>query len=146
MPKGIYPANRINEIRKAKVKQAMLQGKPYTQALREGGYTEGSAHKSSVMPVVKVCKAEIEAEFKLSNVTVENVLKRLDYIEELALKKGDFATATRCEELKGKYLAMFTDKVKNEGGNITQIVIKLPPEENNADRISMHRKLKESVS
>jgi hypothetical protein len=28
----------------------------------------------------------------------------------MAAQAGDFSTATRCEELKGKYLAMFTDK------------------------------------
>lgn len=111
MPKGIYPGNGINAIRKAKVKEAMLQGKPYTQALRDGGYTEGSAHKSSVMPVVKVCEREILEEFK-SKVTVDYVLSNLFEDRKLAKAKDDIATATRVDELLGKYLAMFKDKTE----------------------------------
>ncbi len=107
MPKG------INSIRKLKVKQSILKGNSYNQALRDGGYTEGSAHKSSVMPVVKVCQQEILAEFR-EKVTVEYVLNNLYEDRILAKKKGDIATATRVDELLGKYLAMFTDKTENK--------------------------------
>ena len=31
---------------------------------------------------------------------------------ELARKKGDISTMTRCDELLGKYLALFTDKTE----------------------------------
>ena len=44
----------------------------------------------------------------------------------LAKKKKDIATMTRADELLGKYLAMFTDKVKSD------ISVATTPEEHQA--------------
>ena len=102
----------IDKLRKAKVKQARLQGKSNAQALREAGYSDSTAKHNvdSGNKLLKAVLAEIEAEWKLSDVTVDSVLKELEAIQEAAFKKGDNATAGRMAELKGKYLAMFTDK------------------------------------
>jgi roadblock/LC7 domain-containing protein len=59
---------------------------------------------------VKQCQRELIAEFKASGVTAEKVLADLEHTRLLALTKEDYATATRCAELQGKYIAMFTDK------------------------------------
>ena len=102
----------INPIRKAKVKQSLLAGNSIRQALKDGGYAPGTQrgkNNGTTTPVVKVCQAEIQADIK-KQITVESVLKGLCHIQDLALREKDFSTATRCEELKGKWLDMFTDK------------------------------------
>lgn len=104
-------AKGIDKIRKGIVKRELLNGKPGYKALMEAGYSEASAkHHLKRMPVYKCVLSEIEAEFKESSVTPEQVLCNLEALKRMAIDKQDYATATRCEELKGKYLAMFTDK------------------------------------
>ena len=101
----------INPIRKALVKQSLIQGKSIRQSLKDAGYSERTAHghADKDFPVVSACNAEIQADIK-KQITVESVLKGLCHIQDLALREKDFSTATRCEELKGKWLDMFTDK------------------------------------
>ena len=41
---------------------------------------------------------------------MEQVVKELDEVRAMALDVGDLSTAGRMTELKGKYLAIFTDK------------------------------------
>ena len=102
----------LNPIRKALVKKSLLKGKPIREALKDGGYSEAyqrGHNNGTTNPVVKSCQEEIERDIK-KEITVETVLKQLTYIQSLAIQDKDFSTATRCEELKGKWLAMFTDK------------------------------------
>jgi len=47
-------------------------------------------------------------------------LRGIETVKELALKCNDLSTAGRMEELKGKYLAMFTDKKIVDAHIITQ--------------------------
>lgn len=107
----------INPIRKAKVKQAILQGKPFNQALREAGYTEGSAHKSSVMPVVKVCRDEIRQAMDKVAVSDEYVLEGLKREAETAKNSSDRIAAL---SWLGKYRAMFTEKHLVDANIITK--------------------------
>ena len=102
----------INPIRKARVKRARLKGKSKRASLLEGGYSEATAsHHANSMTVLNCVDAEIIKDIQ-NKVTIDSVLSNLSIIEELAKTKNDYATATRCEELKGKWLAMFTDKNK----------------------------------
>ena len=110
--------NKINPIRKSKVKSKLKSGMNAKQAMIEAGYSVNTAIKSTANKVVKVSQAEIAAELKASDVTVEFVLKRLNEDRELALEKGDLSTATRVDELIGRYIAMFTDK--KEVKDVTQ--------------------------
>jgi len=102
----------INKVRQQLVKMNLKAGKSARQALKDAGYKNSTAHKSTYNKVVKVSMDEINKEFKASELKAEDILNNLNYIKELAINKGDLATATRCEELKGKYLAMFTDKAQ----------------------------------
>jgi hypothetical protein len=45
-----------------------------------------------------------------NGITVDTTLSKLEHTGILALEKGDLSTATRCWELQGKFLAMFTDR------------------------------------
>ena len=112
----------INPIRKARVKQSLLKGNSIATALKDGGYAPGTQrgkNNSTTTPVVKVCMEEIMRDLKESDITVEYVLNNLKEDRDLAKAKGDFATATRCDELYGKFLAMFTDKVQIKSNKLS---------------------------
>ena len=55
--------------------------------------------------------ARIAEYAKVVRVEIGKVLSDLEHTRLLALAAGDWSTATRCSELQGKHLAMFTDKV-----------------------------------
>ena len=101
----------INPIRKALLKKSILRnkGKNIKGAMIEAGYAESTAKRSNANKSVQIITAEIERDIT-KEITVKSVLESLKRIQTLALSKGDFSTATRCEELCGKWLAMFTDK------------------------------------
>ncbi len=46
-------------------------------------------------------------------VTTSSVLANLDHDRQMARKNHQYSVATRCTELEGKYLAMFTDNISN---------------------------------
>ena len=100
----------INPIRKAKLKQGILKGKSYRQALEDAGYSKITAHNSGNTKAVKVCKKEIAEEFRLSKITPEYVLSRLDNIANTARNASD---KNRSLELLGRYLALFKDSQIN---------------------------------
>lgn len=102
----------INPIRKARLKKELLNpdNRSISSALIKAGYAKASAEgKSGAMAVVKVCQAEILRDI-LKETTVKSVLEELDEIKVLSKQEKDYSTAARCIELKGKHLAMFTDK------------------------------------
>ena len=110
-------AKQIDPIKKERYKRARLGEKGISKALciskslLEAGYSEKTAfHKQNDLKLVKVVEAELRAEFKASDVTVESVLRELEEIKQLAMQKKDYATAKECSIWKGKYLAMFTEK------------------------------------
>ena len=102
---------RLNPIRKSLLKKSLLQGKSIRQSMKDAGYSERTAHGNCDRnePLVKSCIEEIQDDIK-KKITVEKVLKGLEQIREKAYQDKDYSTATRCEELQGKYLAMFTDR------------------------------------
>lgn len=91
----------------------------WDMALRESGYADKYVvnhakhlwEKSEVQEQIKtaIAKRDVKRE-----VTREEVLEDLRRIQQLAEDKGDLATAARCAELKGKTLALFTDKIQGE--------------------------------
>ena len=100
-------SKQIDKLKKAKFKASRLQNKSIAQSLRDSGYSEATAHKSSVNTVVKVCEQELLEEFKATSITVEYVLGGLKKEAEQAKNAAD---RIRAFELLGKYQAMFTDK------------------------------------
>ena len=135
MPKTIDPV-KIGLVKKAK-----LKGLTDKAALLEAGYAETTAghNISPYNKLLKTVREQIEREFKLSNVTVEQVLKEIDTVRELAIKCDDLSTAGRMSELKGRYLAMFTDKMKVDNTIITKadqgIIDQYMPNTSNSSRL-----------
>src|SRR3990167_564711 len=105
---------KINPIRKALLKKNLLEypEKSIAENLISAGYAPKSAiGKSGAMTVVKVCQKEIVADIK-KQITVESVLKSIQNIKSLAIADKDFSTATRCDELCGRWLAMWRDRLE----------------------------------
>ena len=96
----------INKTKKLMVKQSILKGKSYKQAVLDAGYAPASAHNATQLGVVKQCIDEIEASIR-DKVTVDYVLSKLLKEVETAKKSSDRIQATT---QLGKYLAMFTEK------------------------------------
>jgi len=112
--KKINMPGRINPVRKALLKKALLKypEKSIAENLISAGYAPKSAiGKSGAMKVVQVCRAEIEQDIK-KQITVESVLKSIQNIKGLAIADKDFSTATRCDELCGRWLAMWRDRLE----------------------------------
>ncbi len=110
---------QIDKLKRLKYKENRLKGNNIKQSLIKSGYAIASAiGRNSSLSVVKVCEREIYEEFKASSVTIDLVISRLNEDRLLAISKQDYATATRVDELLGKYLAMFVDKTENKNVNI----------------------------
>lgn len=133
MPKITNPVT-INKIRKG-----LLERKPDNQVLIEAGLSKQTAnHKAGQCEILKVVKSRIVQELKESDVTVQLILNNLYEDRELARKKKDIATMTRCDELLGKYLAMFTDKIKPEGDFLppTYVINTIQMKEKQGDKLT----------
>jgi len=106
---------RIDKLRKVKYKASRLQGNSIAQALRDSGYSEGVARKSSFNAVVKVSEREIMNTLKASDLSVDWVVGKLNTeLENIHAKSSD---RVRILELLGKYLNMFKD------ANTTQTIV-----------------------
>src|SRR3990167_10385689 len=102
----------INPVRKALLKKGLLDPtKTIKQALLDAGYAQSTAENSSAVSSVKVCQREIEKDIK-KLITVDSVLKSIQHIKSLAIADRDFSTATRCDELCGRWLAMWRDRLE----------------------------------
>ena len=106
---------RIDKIKKAKYKQARLEGKSQKQALLDAGYKLSTAIQSSSMSIVKQSEKEILSTLKASDLSVDWVVGKLNTeLENIHAKSSD---RIRILELLGKYLSMFKD------ANTTQVAI-----------------------
>jgi len=103
----------VNPIRKAFLKKFLIKSKgtKIKEAMINAGYTKSTAERVGANTSVKIVQAEIERDI-LKETTVKRVIEELDEIRDLALKNKDYSTATRCSELKGKWLAMFSEKTE----------------------------------
>ncbi len=116
----MFSPRKVNPIRKAKYKKSRLRGKSVKQSLLDAGYAKSSAQScNSNMAVVKLCDDEIARSFKLIELTPEKVLSEIEALQARAIKEGDNATVTKLLDMKGRYLAMFTDKKQIETKDLT---------------------------
>lgn len=91
-----------------------------TRAAIAAGYNKKSARKMGCENVTKPdIQAAIEKARNLSarriNKTSDMVMADIEETRLQALEAGQYSAATRCSELQGKHLAMFTDKVQHSG-------------------------------
>jgi len=100
----------IDVIKQHKVTQSLLKGLSARQALKNAGYKDNTVKHSTGMSVVKRGIKTVLAKIQKKDITVEYVLNNLYEDRQLSLKKKDYSTVVKTDELLGKYLAMFTDR------------------------------------
>ena len=126
--------NKVNKVKKARVKANLLKGDNYKDAMLNAGYSERTANNGKDVPVIREAISEIERDIQ-KEITIKKVLENLDEDRELAREKNDISTMKAVDELYGRYLAMFTDKVKNE----SQIELSAKEREDLIAQILKHR-------
>ena len=105
-----------NPIIIAKIRKGILEGKPDNQIIIDAGLSIQTAnHRAKYCKTLKIVKNSIIKELKESDITIQLIINRLNEDRELARKKKDISTMKECDIWLGKYLAMFTDKIKQEG-------------------------------
>ena len=90
-----------------------------TTSAIEAGYAEDSARTQAWRMLKKEHIKKRIRELNDKNmednmVTVGSVLANLDHDRQMARKNHQYSVATRCTELQGKYLAMFTDNIADK--------------------------------
>lgn len=91
-----------------------------TEAARRAGYRGGDDTMRNVGTrnlANAHIKSEIDRRLKAAtisaDITVEKVLRDLEMQRLGAIEDKNWAAATRCSELHGKYLKMFTDRIEH---------------------------------
>ena len=64
-----------------------------------------------------------------TGITAEKVLKRIDRIAAMSEETGDMQAALRANELLGKHLKLFTDKIEQSGSMSFTVVTNVPNED-----------------
>ena len=104
-------SKQIAPIKYHKVKQALLKGASGSEALLAAGYSKSVAnHHLNKMTVYNRVLEDILSEMETNDITPKKVIANIECIKRLSIQKGDYSNATKCEELKGRWLAMFTDR------------------------------------
>lgn len=91
-----------------------------TEAARRAGYKGNDKTLQSVgkenlaKPLIRAqIDKRLEAALSGADVTVEAVLRRLSVIGDKAMEEGQYSAASKCAELHGKYLKMFTERIEH---------------------------------
>ncbi|MHC4637817.1 MAG: terminase small subunit [Planctomycetota bacterium] len=90
-----------------------------TKSAEEAGYAEKSARTQAWRMlrkehIKKRIRELYDKNMEENMVTVGSVLANLDHDRQMARKNHQYSIATRCTELEGKYLAMFTDNINQK--------------------------------
>lgn len=90
------------------------------EAVRRAGYRGSDATLRSIAsqnltkPNIKARIEKLKAKaLSGADVTIEKTLRNLVVIGEKALEAGKYSAAAKCEELKGKYLKMWTERIEH---------------------------------
>ena len=90
-----------------------------TKSAIEAGYAEDSARTQAWRMlrkehIKKRIRELYDKNMEENMVTTNSVLANLDHDRQMARKNRQYSVATRCTELQGKYLAMFTDNIADK--------------------------------
>lgn len=117
-PKKGKPEKPFTQKQAAFIKAYTTPGKTYrnaTLSAEEAGYANPEVNGSQILRNHRV-REEIErilnAAKREAVVTAAGVLREIEETRQKALAKEQYSTALKASELKGKTLAMFTDRVE----------------------------------
>ena len=90
-----------------------------TKSAEEAGYAENSARTQAWRMlrkehIKKRIRELYDKNMEENMVTTGSVLANLSHDRQMARKNRQYSVATRCTELQGKYLAMFTDNIADK--------------------------------
>ena len=125
-----------------------------TDAARRAGY-KGNDNTLGTVGFETMLKPAIRADIDRrmaialsgADITVENTLKRLTMLGEMAEEAGQYASAVRCAELQGKYLNMWTertDHVEDIEDISTEELLRLIHEIAESGDVDLHKLISES--
>lgn len=112
-------ANKVAKHKILGVKQELLKNKTYKEAMMNNGYSEKTANNGADTKVIQEAQDEIIRDLKKQDVTTESVRLNLQENRELAKKKGDISAMNRADELLGKMITAFTDKLEHKDTSLT---------------------------
>ena len=160
MPKGIYKRKSAAEVDKNSIQclkykdmaiEFIKQGYNNIRGIYHKYYPNASDESIDTVAYQLLDNLRFQAmleeawqEIKREDLNIAQTVIQTLY--NIAIKGKKEADRINAASWLGKCEAMFTDKVKNEGGLITQIVIKLPSEDIDANRISIDSEAGKSVS
>jgi hypothetical protein len=99
---------QVDKLKKAIYKESRKKGKSIAKSMVEAGCPETTAyHDSKNSSLVKLGEAELMAEVKASDISVDWVVSKLN--QELVSIHAKSSDRVRILELLGKYLNMFKD-------------------------------------
>ena len=131
-------SKQIDTIKLIKYKNSRLKGNSKSKALIDSGTKPNTANAHcSDYEVVKRGEIEIKNEFKLENLTANSVMSSIALGKQLALTKSDLTNYAVFCKLEGQYLALFTDKYKQEGD--------LPPPNYIINTINTNKDIKRDI-
>lgn len=91
-----------------------------TQAAIRAGYSPKTSNEQASALLAKpnirsYCDELIEKKRMISNINADTILRNIERIASTAEKTGDNSAALKGNELLGKYLKLFTDKIEQSG-------------------------------
>jgi len=126
-------AKQVDQLKKERYKQERLKGNSIVKSLENSGYAPSTARQSSFITASKQGEAELMAQVKSSDITVDWVVNRLT--NELVAKDAKASDRIRVMELLGKYLNMFRDNnLQQVQVNVNDILSKLKENDTSSSR------------
>ena len=107
-------ANKVNKHKVKLLKKELLKGNSIKDSMLNIGYKETTANRGTANTIYQEAFNQIQSEIRKEDVTVERVLTNLYEDRELARKKKDISTMTRVDELLGKFLSMYTERIESK--------------------------------
>lgn len=98
-----------------------------TQAAIRAGYSEKTAgqigeQNLKKLEIAEAIQLEMDKRAVKTGITAEKVLENIERIAMLAEASEEYGAALKGQELLGKHLKMFTDKIETSGSLSVQVV------------------------
>jgi phage terminase small subunit len=98
-----------------------------TQAAQRAGYSKKTAYSAGqrLLKRVEIAKAiqkVLDRRARKVDLTAENILESIMDIRQMAVDQGRLNDALKANELLGKHLKLFTDRLEHSGSVTLQII------------------------
>ena len=114
----IKGAEPLDDPRHEKFCQELLANPKFS--IKEAGEAAGYSHRQNAWDAYKLQRVQDRLDYlkemRMADLRVDQylVINNLKTIAEKAMEEGEYSAANKANELLGKHLSMFTDKVQHE--------------------------------